>query len=136
MGGPAGDSYDNAYPGYGAPDGSLGNTEAYRKTTGAFGNPEPFGNNAAADESYHQGDPAGSEPADLTGLPRRVRQANLAPQLRASTAAAGSQGPAAVPPASAASLTDMRNTLSAMQRGWQQGRSQTQRDTEAGADGN
>jgi hypothetical protein len=24
----------------------------------------------------------------------------------------------------------MRNTLSAMQRGWQQGRSQTQRDTE------
>jgi hypothetical protein len=27
-------------------------------------------------------------------------------------------------------LTDMRNTLSAMQRGWQQGRSQTQKDTE------
>ena len=135
-GGPAGGSYENAYPGYGAPDGSLGNTEAYGKTTGAFGNPEPFGNNAATDESYQQGDPAGGESADLTGLPRRVRQANLAPQLRASTAAAGSQGPAAVPPASAASLTDMRNTLSAMQRGWQQGRSQTQRDTEAGADGN
>ena len=35
-----------------------------------------------------------------------------------------------VPPAAAASLSDMRNTLSAMQRGWQQGRSQTQRDTE------
>ena len=41
------------------------------------------------------------------------------------------QRPAAVAgPATAASLTDMRNTLSAMQRGWQQGRSQTQRDTE------
>ena len=48
---------------------------------------------------------------------------------------AGTAG-ASVPPAAAASLTDMRNTLSAMQRGWQQGRSQTQRDTEGGADGN
>ena len=44
--------------------------------------------------------------------------------------------PAAVAPASAASLSDMRNTLSAMQRGWQQGRSQTQPETEDGtADG-
>jgi hypothetical protein len=41
-----------------------------------------------------------------------------------------------VPPATSASLTDMRNTLSAMQRGWQLGRSQTQRDTEGEADGN
>jgi hypothetical protein len=30
----------------------------------------------------------------------------------------------------------MRNTLSAMQRGWQQGRSQTQQDAEDGTDGN
>ena len=66
---------------------------------------------------------------DFKGLPRRVRQANLAPELRASTAA-GSHGPASVPPATAASLSDMRNTLSAMQRGWQEGRSQSQRDTE------
>ncbi len=76
------------------------------------------------------GSPAGSGTSDFKGLPRRVRQANLAPQLRASAAAASSQGPTGVPPATAASLTDMRNTLSAMQRGWQQGRSQTQRDTE------
>ena len=48
----------------------------------------------------------------------------------ASAAAASSQGSTGVPPATAASLADMRNTLSAMQRGWQQGRSQTQRDTE------
>ena len=34
------------------------------------------------------------------------------------------------------SLQDMRNTLSAMQRGWQQGRTQsTQRDTEGNPDG-
>ena len=120
-GAPSGGSHENAYQDHG--------------NAGAFGNSEPFGNNVAADESYQQGKPAGSDSPDSRGLPRRVRQANLAPQLRGSTAAAESQQPAAVPPATAASLTDMRNTLSAMQRGWQQGRSQTQRDTEGGADG-
>ena len=66
---------------------------------------------------------------DANGLPRRVRQASIAPELR-TAASASPAGSAGVPPATAASLTDMRNTLSAMQRGWQQGRSQTQRDTE------
>jgi hypothetical protein len=75
----------------------------------------------------------GSE--DYKGLPRRVRQANLAPQLRSSAAAAASDGPGGVPRATAASLSDMRNTLSAMQRGWQQGRSQSEGDTEGSADG-
>jgi signal transduction histidine kinase len=74
----------------------------------------------------------GSE--EYKGLPRRVRQANLAPQLR-SSASASSEGPPGVPRATAASLADMRNTLSAMQRGWQQGRSQSQQETEGGADG-
>jgi hypothetical protein len=32
-------------------------------------------------------------------------------------------------------LTDMRNTLSAMQRGWQEGRSQTQSDNGGNSDG-
>ena len=75
------------------------------------------------------------ESEDYKGLPRRVRQANLAPQLRSSAAAAAADGPGGVPRATAASLTDMRNTLSAMQRGWQQGRSQSQGDTEGSADG-
>jgi signal transduction histidine kinase len=91
---------------------------------GSYGNEAAFGNNRDNSGSYQERDPA-----DSNGLPRRVRQANLAPQLRAS-AAAGSQGSTEVPQATAASLADMRNTLSAMQRGWQQGRSQTQRDTE------
>ena len=83
-----------------------------------------------------QADPGGSGDTDYKGLPRRVRQASLAPQLRSSTAA-GSTGTtgASVPPAASASLSDMRNTLSAMQRGWQQGRSQGQRDTEGSGDG-
>ncbi len=89
------------------------------------------------DGGYPGGDPAAG---DINGLPRRVRQANLAPELRSSAAGpagpAGPAGSAGVPPASAASLTDMRNTLSAMQRGWQQGRSQSPQDTEGSVDGN
>ncbi len=96
-------------------------TSTLRRRSGAAGN------NGAADGGYQSGESSGA--VDFNGLPRRVRQASLAPELRAAAAAnpAGSTG---VPAATAASLTDMRNTLSAMQRGWQQGRSQTQRDTE------
>ncbi len=97
--------------------------------SGSYGNEAAFGNNGDSPGSYQGGDPAGGGTGDFNGLPRRVRQANLAPQLRAS-AAATSPGSTGVPQATAASLADMRNTLSAMQRGWQQGRSQTQRDTE------
>ncbi len=76
------------------------------------------------------GDQAGAADPDgeSSGLPRRIRQASLAPQLRSS--AAGPNPSPGVPPATAASLTDMRNTLSAMQRGWQQGRSQPLPDSE------
>jgi signal transduction histidine kinase len=81
------------------------------------------------------GEASSGDADDFKGLPRRVRQASLAPQLRASGSSSGPQESPGVPPATAASLTDMRNTLSAMQRGWQQARSQTPRDTESGADG-
>jgi hypothetical protein len=82
-----------------------------------------------------QAGPGGSGDTDYKGLPRRVRQASLAPQLRSSTAASTETTSAGVPPAASASLSDMRNTLSAMQRGWQQGRSQGQQDTEGSGDG-
>ena len=71
--------------------------------------------------------PAGNDGTDdIKGLPRRVRQASLAPQLRdsppprqttvASTGlSAGSPGP---------SPAEIRQTMSALQRGWQEGRSQ------------
>lgn len=76
----------------------------------------------------------GTSGGEDTALPRRVRQANLAPQLRNS--AGGGNGQTGVPQARATSLQDMRNTLSSMQRGWQQGRTQsTQRDTEGNPDG-
>ena len=110
-----------------ADGGNSGGNGPYRES-GSYGNEAAFGNNGDSPGSYRDGDPAGGTD-DFDGLPRRVRQANLAPQLRASTATT-SPGSTGVPQATAASLADMRNTLSAMQRGWQQGRSQAQRDTE------
>jgi signal transduction histidine kinase len=118
--------YPQVYPDFGRND--FGNSDHTSNEQGNIdhGNSD-FGNNGAADGGYHKGEPDSG--VDFTGLPRRVRQASIAPELRAA-AAANSTGPAGVPTATAASLTDMRNTLSAMQRGWQQGRSQPQRDTE------
>ena len=124
---PGGSAYQEdstTYPGSGTYQGE-----------GTYGNETALGNNVAGEGASIGGDSADSGTGDFKGLPRRVRQANLAPQLRSSAAASGSQGSTGVPPASAASLADMRNTLSAMQRGWQQGRSQTQRDTEDSVDG-
>jgi hypothetical protein len=61
---------------------------------------------------------------DVRGLPRRIRQASLAPQLRDNptrrpSAAAPSPGPASGP-----TPAEIRQTMSALQRGWQEGRSQ------------
>ena len=126
--------YPQAYPDFSHPAPESGYGSSYDENLGdgpgisaasSFG--AGPGNNGAAEGGYQSGDSSGA--VDVNGLPRRVRQASIAPELRAAAAAnpAGSTG---VPAATAASLTDMRNTLSAMQRGWQQGRSQTQRDTE------
>jgi hypothetical protein len=66
---------------------------------------------------------------DYKGLPRRVKQASLAPQLRRNTSSASSS-PLATPFAEPVDLTangpspeELRSTFSAMQRGWQIGRS-------------
>jgi Histidine kinase-, DNA gyrase B-, and HSP90-like ATPase len=114
-------------PGYGQP--TAGQPAAGQP---AYGD----GNIHGDGPGVQQAGPGDSGDTDYKGLPRRVRQASLAPQLRSSTAAGptGTAG-ASVPPAASASLSDMRNTLSAMQRGWQQGRSQGQRDTEGSGDG-
>jgi signal transduction histidine kinase len=108
--------------------------QSYPDFGGRVADDSPVGNNADSSASSLTDEPASS--TEFKGLPRRVRQANLAPELRASAKAAASAQEAGVPRATAASLADMRNTLSAMQRGWQQGRSQAQPNTEGGADGN
>jgi anti-sigma regulatory factor (Ser/Thr protein kinase) len=66
-----------------------------------------------------QEEPQDPKPAELDGLPVRVRQANLAPQLREPAVAAAEASPlAGVPSPDAA-----RSTMAALQLGWQRGRS-------------
>jgi hypothetical protein len=133
---PYAESYQDPFAGSPPAYGSYAET-AYAETSQAeasYGGGS-YGNNAGDGDGYQQGNLTGGT-GDYKGLPRRVRQANLAPELRSSAAAAaGSNGPTGVPQASTASLADMRNTLSAMQRGWQQGRSEPQQDMEDGIDG-
>jgi hypothetical protein len=119
--GPVNAPYAGSYPDYGS-------------TSPA---PPPYTEGNNGNNGGNGGDPPDGEAAsggteDYKGLPRRVRQANLAPQLRST--ATGSES-TVIPPAATPSLSDMRNTLSAMQRGWQQGRSQSQRDTEGNVEG-
>ena len=98
---------------------------------GAFADPAPaepvttgssgaFGRAQVPDETGDVDD-ARITTTDLTefGLPVRVRQASLAPQLKASggvPAGAAGNGPSALSPEAA------RNTVSALQRGWERGR--------------
>jgi hypothetical protein len=57
---------------------------------------------------------------DTASLPRRVRQASLAPQLRDNPRRASAGGGEAAGP----SPEELRKTMTALQRGWQSGRSQ------------
>jgi signal transduction histidine kinase len=128
---PYGDPNSLSYQG----DGVAYNTTSSHRNTASIGTDGDSGDSGDSGNSgaAQGGDSAGGDGDN--GLPRRVRQANLAPQLRASATPSARGTAAAVPRASAASLTDMRNTLSAMQRGWQQGRSQAQQDDEGNGDG-
>jgi hypothetical protein len=140
-GSPSG-GYDTGGLGAGTPFGSGGSFDG---GSSPFDSGSPFDDGNSFDSGPrnsggpgNNGGPAGAYPGgeaaerssdtgtDYKGLPRRQRQANIAPQLRASSGAAETNAP----PASTPNPADVKNTLSAMQRGWQQGRSQSQRDTE------
>jgi signal transduction histidine kinase len=62
-------------------------------------------------------------PRSVMGLPIRVRQASLAPQLRDAGPAAADAADAADEVASAPSPEAARSTMTALQRGWERGRS-------------
>ncbi|MFJ2825901.1 nitrate- and nitrite sensing domain-containing protein [Streptomyces toxytricini] len=66
------------------------------------------------------------------GLPRRVRQANLAPQLKSAPAPAPAR-PAPEAPAER-DAEDVRTRMSALQRGWTAGRNKHAQQSETGAD--
>ncbi|MGW3627311.1 nitrate- and nitrite sensing domain-containing protein [Streptomyces sp. NPDC000880] len=88
--------------------------------------PEPRG------ASWLAPDPAPA-PATLDGLPRRVRQASLAPQLREGTAAAEQTRAPATAQDVERDAEEVRNRMASMQRGWQRGRYQNAE--EAGYEG-
>jgi hypothetical protein len=129
---------DRANGGTGGGPGNGGPGNGAGRGPGSTGPQLAYGSNRGAGYEKIDRNPmdypsGGASDSDVASLPRRVRQANLAPQLRNPTA--GGNGQSGVPQARATSLQDMRNTLSAMQRGWQQGRTQSQRDTEGNPDG-
>ena len=74
------------------------------------------GSFAGADGSQEQLDET------YKGLPKRVRQASLAPQLRDRAATSSTPSAASEDNVANRSPDDIRNALSAMQRGWQQAR--------------
>ena len=86
-------------PGYDRPygGGSNGGGSVFDDTYQGDGVGTSVGNNGAPDGGFSSGDAGGG--GDLSGLPRRVRQASLAPELRASGGAASAGWPASPRPA-------------------------------------
>jgi signal transduction histidine kinase len=85
---------------------------------------DPFGEDSPASPDPDQD---GEDFADADLLPRRVRQANLAPQLRENTLygrPAANGNPATAPETAAdRSPEEARSTITAIQQGWERGRS-------------
>ncbi|MEV6327554.1 nitrate- and nitrite sensing domain-containing protein [Streptomyces sp. NPDC051909] len=84
--------------------------------------------------------PEDDGPAPFAGLPRRVRQASLAPQLRDTGTARADDRPAGRTGPAPADRTDsferdaeeVRSRMASMQRGWQRGRRQNTETTAPG----
>ncbi|GAA3764453.1 nitrate- and nitrite sensing domain-containing protein [Streptomyces tremellae] len=83
--------------------------------------------------------PAGGPPGGgpTGGLPRRVRQANLAPQLRDSAQRAAASGTERrqAPRDAERDAEAVRSRMASLQRGWQQGRLQNEAEESAGRTG-
>ncbi|MFI1257674.1 nitrate- and nitrite sensing domain-containing protein [Streptomyces netropsis] len=62
------------------------------------------------------------------GLPRRVRQASLAPQLKDDPAARSGPPPAPADPCPLRDADEVRAKMAALQRGWQRGREENEAD--------
>jgi hypothetical protein len=97
---------------------------------------------AVADGSVSESSAAPGTDGDFKGLPRRVKQASLAPQLRADPPLRATRGGGGVPGGGmpgggvpgggvpgggmpgGPTPAEIRKTMSALQRGWEEGRSQ------------
>ncbi|MGW1817960.1 nitrate- and nitrite sensing domain-containing protein [Streptomyces sp. NPDC002125] len=91
----------------------------------------PDGRTACGSDDPQRPRPASGRPAPDTvgGLPRRVRQASLAPQLREDSAGRTSgQAPADTADDLERDADEVRNRMASLQRGWQRGRRQNAED--------
>jgi hypothetical protein len=108
---PSADFPSADFPSADFPSADFPSAEPSFPATASFGSDEPA--TAQPDETYK-------------GLPKRVRQANLAPQLRDRATPSSTTSAASGDNVANRSPDDIRNALSAMQRGWQQGRARGQ----------
>ncbi|MGH3376873.1 MAG: nitrate- and nitrite sensing domain-containing protein [Actinoallomurus sp.] len=77
------------------------------------------GQNTQGQDTYDEDGSRGYTDAGAPELPRRVRQANLVPQLRNDTSASGPAGGAS---SSSRPPEETRSLMAALQQGWQRGR--------------
>ncbi|GAA0482070.1 nitrate- and nitrite sensing domain-containing protein [Streptomyces olivaceiscleroticus] len=94
--------------------------------SGAYRLPGRPAADAPAGDRPTEAAPAPAEEAQpartVRGLPRRVRQASLAPQLKASTDRQAGAAPEAADPAADRDAEAVRARMASLQRGWQRGR--------------
>ncbi|MEU6162361.1 nitrate- and nitrite sensing domain-containing protein [Streptomyces sp. NPDC047130] len=103
---------------------------------------EPATEHAAVPDEEGQGGPGGpvrpevEPPRTPGGLPRRVRQANLAPQLKEPPAeAAGQRARSRAQAPDTRDADEVRDRMSSLQNGWRRGRAENDSaETEAGRD--
>ncbi|MCX4536445.1 MULTISPECIES: nitrate- and nitrite sensing domain-containing protein [unclassified Streptomyces] len=95
-----------------------------RQPTGFRTSTEPAAPTSAPPEATPPPAPS-SHPGTVGGLPRRIRQANLAPQLRETSGGRASE-PARGEPAEdiERDADEVRSRMASLQRGWQRGRRQ------------
>jgi hypothetical protein len=132
--GAAGEDTGNGWPAHDATTTAASTTGATNGGNGFSGFPGPgdegnwpppsaFGHRDAA----QTGDQEDTDFAEADSLPRRVRQASLAPQLRENTlhGRPAANGDAAAAPGIVAerSPEEARSTITAIQQGWERGRS-------------
>ncbi|MFG2291336.1 nitrate- and nitrite sensing domain-containing protein [Streptomyces sp. NPDC048595] len=95
---------------------------------------EPAGERPSGGDAGEPGPPPEPPtPITPTGLPRRVRQASLAPQLKAEAAGPAASEPPAAPPEDDRDAAEVRARMASLQRGWQRARRESGEQPRPGA---
>ncbi|MGG7575274.1 sensor histidine kinase [Streptomyces sirii] len=95
---------------------------------------EPVGERPSGEDVGDPGPPPNPPtPITPTGLPRRVRQASLAPQLKAEAAGPAAAEPPAAPPEDDRDAAEVRARMASLQRGWQRARRESGEEPRPGS---